>query len=110
MNTMTVFALILFALTYVLMFAFQKTRPYVALTSAVIFVVVGSLGVFPDFTYTAAEALGQIDWNVLLMIAGLGILRKEGIEVKASQFMKYSVPFTLTAVIAGYVLVWLIWM
>ncbi|MBE6918632.1 MAG: arsenic transporter [Ruminococcaceae bacterium] len=67
---MTVFALILFALTYVLMFAFQKIRPYVALTSAVIFVAVGSLGLFPDFHYTVAEAVGQIDWNVLLMIAG----------------------------------------
>ena len=65
-----VFALILFALTYVLMFAFQKIRPYVAITSAVIFVAVGSLGLFPDYSYSVAEAIGQIDWNVLLMIAG----------------------------------------
>ena len=42
-------------------------------------------------------------------IAGLGILRKEGWEVKPRQFMKISVPFTLAAVASGYLLVWLIW-
>ncbi|MDX9784708.1 MAG: hypothetical protein RBT72_08160 [Spirochaetia bacterium] len=42
-------------------------------------------------------------------IAGLGILRKEGYEVKAGYFMKISVPFTLAAVTSGYILVWLIW-
>jgi len=42
-------------------------------------------------------------------IAGLGILRKEGYEVKPLQFMKISVPFTIIAVLSGYLLVWLIW-
>ena len=42
-------------------------------------------------------------------IAGLGILRKQGYEVSVGTFMKISVPFTLTAVISGYILVWLIW-
>ncbi len=41
-------------------------------------------------------------------IAGLGILRKEGHEVSVGKFMKISVPFTLSAVITGYILVWLI--
>ena len=66
----TIFAAILFVITYVLMFAFQKIRPYVAVLSAVIFVVVGSTGIFPDFRYTVGDALGQIDWNVILMITG----------------------------------------
>ena len=35
MNTLTIFALILFAVTYILMFAFQKIRPYVALIAAI---------------------------------------------------------------------------
>lgn len=70
MNSLTIFALILFAVTYVLMFAFQKIRPYVAILSAVIFVVIGSIGLFPAFHYTWRDALGQIDWNVILMIAG----------------------------------------
>ena len=42
-------------------------------------------------------------------ITGIGILRKEGYEVKAGDFMKISVPFTLTAVLSGYLLVWLVW-
>ena len=42
-------------------------------------------------------------------IAGLGILRKEGYEVPAKTFMKYSVPFTIAAVVTGYILCWLIW-
>lgn len=42
-------------------------------------------------------------------IAGLGILRKEGHEVKGTTFMKYGVPFTLAAVITGYILLLIIW-
>jgi Na+/H+ antiporter NhaD/arsenite permease-like protein len=43
-------------------------------------------------------------------ITGIGILRKEGYEVENKTFMKYSVPFTLIAVMTGYVLVWLWYM
>ena len=42
-------------------------------------------------------------------ITGIGILRKEGYEVKASDFMKISVPFTLTAVLSGYLFIWIFW-
>lgn len=42
-------------------------------------------------------------------ITGIGILRKEGYEVKATTFMKYGVPFTLAAVTTGYLLIWFIW-
>ena len=70
MNSMTLFALILFAITYILMFSLQKLRPYIAVVSALIFVLVGSMGVFPEFTYTWRDALSQIDWNVIMMIAG----------------------------------------
>lgn len=68
--TTTIFAAALFAVTYVLMFAFQKLRPYVALLSAALFVLAGSTGIFPDFQYSVGDALRQIDWNVLLMISG----------------------------------------
>ena len=42
-------------------------------------------------------------------IAGIGILRKEGYEVKAGTFMKFGVPFTLAAVTTGYLMLWLLW-
>lgn len=55
-------ALILFAVTYVLMLVFSKYRPYIALGSALIFIVTGMLPL--------GQVLGNIDFNVLLMIAG----------------------------------------
>ena len=55
-------ALILFAITYVLMLAFQKYRPYIALGSAALFVALGLMPV--------GNVLGYVDFNVLLMIAG----------------------------------------
>ena len=55
-------ALILFALTYVLMLSFSKYRPYIALGSAIIFIALGMLPL--------GKIFGAIDFNVLLMIAG----------------------------------------
>ena len=55
-------ALILFAITYILMLAFQGYRPIIAMGSALVFVASGMLPV--------EEFLGYVDFNVLLMIAG----------------------------------------
>ena len=55
-------AIILFAATYVLMIAFGKWRPYIALASGVIFIVTGML----PFN----QIIGALDFNVLLMIGG----------------------------------------
>ena len=55
-------AIILFAVTYVLMLTFSKYRPYIALASGLIFVVFGMLPL--------GNILGALDFNVLLMIAG----------------------------------------
>lgn len=70
MGTSMLFALILFGVTYIIMFAFQKIRPYVALISAAVFILVGSLSLFPDFQYFWPDALREIDWNVIMMIIG----------------------------------------
>ena len=55
-------AIILFAATYVLMLTFSKYRPYIALASAAIFVISGMLPL--------NQILPNLDFNVLLMIAG----------------------------------------
>ena len=55
-------AIILFAATYVLMIAFGKYRPYIALTSGVLFILSGMLPV--------NQIIGALDFNVLLMIGG----------------------------------------
>ncbi len=84
MSPITITALVIFALTYILMLAFQKIRPYITVGSAVIFVVLGIIasanptlfgeGFFAlgdsTFSYSIGEALSEIDWNVIMMIAG----------------------------------------
>ena len=70
MNTTVLIALIIFIITYVLMFSFQKLRPHVSITSACIFVIAGSFGFIPGFRYSWIDAVRAIDWNVLMMISG----------------------------------------
>ena len=55
-------AIILFAATYVLMIAFGKFRPYIALASGVIFIVLDMLPL--------SDIIPSLDFNVLLMIGG----------------------------------------
>ena len=55
-------AIILFAVTYVLMLIFSKYRPYIALTSGLIFIISGMLPI--------GSIIESIDFNVLLMIMG----------------------------------------
>jgi len=57
-----IYALILFVITYVLMLSFQKWRPWIALASAAAFIITGMLPL--------EKAIGYVDFNVLLMIAG----------------------------------------
>ena len=55
-------SIVLFVLTYALMLIFQKYRPWIAITSAIVFVVLGILPI--------GEVIVAVDFNVLLMIAG----------------------------------------
>ena len=55
-------AIILFAVTYVLMLVFSKYRPYIAIASGLIFIISGMLPL--------NEVFASIDFNVILMIAG----------------------------------------
>ena len=63
-----IFSIVLFAITYVLMLALSKYRTYIALGSALVFIISGMLPL--------DKALGAIDFNVLLMIAGsMGLVK-----------------------------------
>ncbi len=42
-------------------------------------------------------------------IAAIGILQKEHYEVKTTDFLKIGVPFTLLAVLTGYLYCWFVW-
>ena len=59
---MQTIALVLFIITYVLMIALSEKRPYVALISAILYV---ALGIMP-----VGQIVHEIDWNVLMMLAG----------------------------------------
>lgn len=55
-------SIVLFVLTYALMLIFQKHRPWIAISSAIVFVILGILPI--------SDVIGAVDFNVLLMIAG----------------------------------------
>ncbi|MFA6365925.1 MAG: SLC13 family permease [Candidatus Hydrogenedentales bacterium] len=94
--------------------AFIDNIPYVATMLPVAGGIAAQLGIDPTLIYFGLLVGATLGGNMTPIgasanIAGLGILRKEGYEVKPRQFMKISVPFTLAAVTSGYLLVWLIW-
>ena len=65
-------ALILFVITYILMLVLTKYRPWIALSSALIFIILGYAGLFELDIFSALKA---VDYNVLLMIGGtMGIV------------------------------------
>lgn len=94
--------------------AFIDNIPYTATMLSVIPVIAGDLGIEPKLLYYGLLCGATLGGNLTPIgasanITGIGILRKNGYQVKAGTFMRYSVPFTLSAVITGYVLLWLIW-
>jgi Na+/H+ antiporter NhaD/arsenite permease-like protein len=42
-------------------------------------------------------------------ITGIAILRKEGYDVKNSDFFKIGIPFTLAAIIPAYIYIWVVY-
>lgn len=111
-NLFLIYTIIVWA--SVLVSAFIDNIPYTATMLPVVAGIASMLGVDPTVLYFGLLSGATLGGNLTPIgasanITGLGILRKEGYEVKAGQFMKISVPFTLAAVITGYVLIWLFW-
>lgn len=98
----------------VLLSAFIDNIPYIATMLPVVSAISAAMAIDPNLFYFGLLAGATLGGNLTPIgasanITALGILRKDGHEVKAAQFMKMSVPFTLAAVTSGYVLIWLIW-
>lgn len=98
----------------VLVSAFIDNIPYVATMLPVVTSIAAMLNVSPFLLYFGLLSGATLGGNLTPIgasanITALGILRKEGQEVKTTDFMKMSVPFTLSAVMTGYILVWFIW-
>lgn len=98
----------------VLVSAFIDNIPYVATMLPVVSGISAQLGLDPTLLYFGLLAGATLGGNITPVgasanIAAGGILKKEGYEISAGQFMRIGVPFTLVAVVAGYVLIWLIY-
>ncbi len=105
--TLIVWASVLFS-------AFIDNIPYVATMLPVTSGIAGILGIDPTILYFGLLAGATLGGNLTPIgasanIAALGILRKHGYKVGAGEFMRISVPFTLSAIIVGYILIWFIW-
>lgn len=94
--------------------AFIDNIPYVATMLPVTASIAASIGVEPYLLYFGLLCGATLGGNFTPIgasanITSLGILRKAGHEVKTKDFMSISVPFTLAAVVTGYILVWIIY-
>jgi Na+/H+ antiporter NhaD/arsenite permease-like protein len=99
----------------VLVSAFIDNIPYTATMLPVVAKIATGMGIEPYVLYYGLLVGATLGGNITPIgasanITSLGILRNEGYEVKAKDFMKLSIPFTLSAVLTGYILVWVIWM
>ncbi len=111
-NLFLIFSLILWA--SVLFSAFIDNIPYVATMLPVVGAIALQLGVEPYILYFGLLIGATLGGNFTPIgasanITGIGILRKAGYEVKNSDFFKIGIPFTLIAVLTGYILLWVIW-
>lgn len=98
----------------VILSAFIDNIPYTATMLSIVPVIAADMAMDPKLLYYGLLCGATLGGNLTPIgasanIAGIGILKKEGYEVKATTFMKYGVPFTLSAVVTGYVLLWFIW-
>ncbi len=98
----------------VLFSAFIDNIPYVATMLPVVQGIAVLMGCDPRVLYFGLLVGSTLGGNITPVgasanIAAIGILRKNGYEVKNSDFLRIGVPFTLTAVIVGYLFCWFVW-
>ena len=96
----------------VLISAFIDNIPYVATMLPVITGLAAALNVDPTVLYFGLLSGATLGGNCTPVgasanITGIGILRKEGHEVKNWDFMRIGIPFTLAAIIPAYIYLWL---
>lgn len=111
-NVFALYSLLVWASVFIS--AFIDNIPYVATMLPVVTGIAASMNIDPFVLYLGLLSGATLGGNLTPIgasanITAVGILRKEGYEVKTGQFMKISVPFTLIAVAVGYGLVWAIY-
>lgn len=107
MYTLIVWASVLFS-------AFIDNIPYVATMLPVVAGIAQRMGCDAHVLYFGLLVGATLGGNLTPIgasanIAAIGILRKAGYEVKTSEFLRIGVPFTLIAVLVGYLFCWFVW-
>ena len=105
---------VLLVVASVILSAFIDNIPYVMTMLPVVTGIANGMGLDPNVFYFGLLIGATLGGNLTPIgasanIAAIGILRKNGEEVKTRDFLKIGVPFTLSAVIAGAVYTWLVW-
>ena len=115
-NPFALFTLLVFA--SVVLSAFIDNIPYVAtmlpVVQSIALLMNGGSGVDPNVFYFGLLTGATLGGNLTPIgasanIAAIGILRKNGENVKTSDFLRIGIPFTLAAVITGYIYIWFVW-
>lgn len=108
------FAFMLIVWISVFVSAFVDNIPYTVAMIPVAKIVAANLGmsIYPFlFGLLIGTCLGGniTPIGASCNVATIGILRKEGYQVKFSEFMKIGLPFTLIAVLIGSLAIWFFW-
>ena len=111
-NVFLLYTIIVFA--SVALSAFIDNIPYVAAMLPVVEVLSQKLGISPVVLYFGLLSGATLGGNITPFgasanVTAIGILKKNGDSVKNSDFFKIGIPFTLTAVLIGYVFIWFVW-
>ena len=98
----------------VLISAFIDNIPYVATMIPVIAGIAAEMGIDSTVLYFGLLSGATLGGNCTPIgasanIAGIGILRKNGHEVQNADFFKIGIPFTMSAVIPAYIMLWLLY-
>lgn len=111
-NLFFVYTLIVWA--SVLFSAFIDNIPYVTTMLPVVQGIAAMLGVDPTLLYFGLLTGSTLGGNLTPIgasanITAIGILRRKGYTVTNRDFLRVGLPFTLTAVTAGYLFLWVVW-
>lgn len=111
-NVFVIYTLLVWA--SVVFSAFIDNIPYVATMLPVVTSIAALLNIDPTILYFGLLSGATLGGNMTPIgasanITALGILRKEGHHVSAGKFMSIGIPFTLAAVVTGYILIWLMY-
>ena len=110
----TLLMYVMIVVVSIILSAFIDNIPYVATMLPVVGGIAEILGVDPYLFYYGLLIGATLGGNITPVgasanIAGIGILHKEGYEVKTKDFVRIGVPFTLIAAFAGALVIYLIW-